>query len=172
MPHRIINILLIISALALAAPGQANKPNDRELPDQLSENETQAILKETAPKSHVEAALKISDARLASASKSADAHQYKAAIENVDVYASLIIYADRYTRKLPAAQAKDRSHCFKKIEQAIFKQSRNLEAIMRAAPFETRESVEEKVNEVKKIRLRALDDAVGGGKIINSSNRK
>ncbi len=170
MRRNAISILLTALSLAAVAAAQAKKVDDRALPDQLHENEAQTILKETSPKSHVEAALKVSDARLATALKSVEAQQYKTAVEDVDVYASLVIYADSYTRKLPAAQLKDRNACLKKIEQAIFKQSHNLDAIVREIPFELRESVEGKVNDVKKIRLRALDDALGGGKIINSSN--
>ncbi|MDQ3010771.1 MAG: hypothetical protein M3X11_08735, partial [Acidobacteriota bacterium] len=118
-----IFILLMTFALAPIAPGQV-KVDDRALPNQLSEAEVQTILKENNPKSHVEAALKLSDAHLARALKDTEAHQYKAAVDNVDVYASLVVYADGYTRKLPAAQIKDRNTCLKKIEQAIFKQSR------------------------------------------------
>jgi len=165
-------ILLTVFTLAPMAASQVKKADDRALPNQLSETEIQAILKETNPKSHVEAALKISDAHLASALKSVEAHQYKTAVDNVDVYASLIVYADGYARKLPAAQSKDRTNCLKKIEQAIFKQSRNLDFVAREVPFDLREPIEGRINEVKKIRLRALDDAVGGGKIINSSNEK
>ena len=167
-------IFIVLTAFALASivAGQAQKVDDRALPSQLSENEVQAILKETNPRSHVEVSLKSADARLAKAIKSAEAHEYKAAVEDVDLYASLVIYADGYTRKLPDSQNKDRSNCLKKIEQAIFKQSRNLEAVMREVPLDLREPVEDKISHVKKIRLRALDDAIGGGKIINSSNQK
>jgi uncharacterized hydantoinase/oxoprolinase family protein len=172
MKWNAIFILIMAFALASNVAGQTKKVDDRALPDQLRETEVQNILKETNPKSHVEAALKVSDARLATALKSAQANQYKAAVEDVDVYASLIIYADGYTRKLPDAQVKDRNNCLKKIEQAIFKQTHNLNAVMREMPFDLREPVEGKINDLKKIRLRALNDAIGGGKIINSSNQK
>ncbi|MEO6724708.1 MAG: hypothetical protein ABIP14_05350 [Blastocatellia bacterium] len=171
MKWNAIFILLMTLALTPIAAGQV-KVDDRALPIQLSETEVQTILKENNPKSHVEAALKLSDNHLAKALKSAEAHQYKAAVDDVDVYASLVIYADGYTRKLPAAQIKDRNTCLKKIEQAIFKQSRNLDLVMREVPFDFREPVEGKINELRKVRLRALDDAIGGGKIINSSNEK
>lgn len=159
-------------ALAATAVSQTKKVNDRALPDQLSEAEVQTILKESNPKSHVEVALKVSDAHLATALKSVESHQYKIAVEDVDIYASLVIYADNYARKLPATQIKERNTCLKKIEQAIFKQSHNLETIVQGVPFDLRELVEDKINDVKKVRLRALDDALGGGKIINSSNEK
>jgi len=161
---------LAVLALAAVAAGQAKKVDDRALPDQLREAEVQTILKEHSPKSHVEAALKVSDARLATALKSVEAHQYKAAVEDVDVYASLVLYADTYARKLPATQLKERNTCLKKIEQAIFKQSHALETIVQEVPFDVRDPVEGKINDVKKVRLRALDDALGGGKIVNSSN--
>jgi uncharacterized hydantoinase/oxoprolinase family protein len=172
MRWKAIFILLAVLTFATFAAGQAKKVDDRALPRQLSETEVQAILKHTNPKSHVEAALKVSDARLANALKSAQVNEFKAAVQDVDVFADLVIYADDYTRKIPDAQHKDRNHCLKKIEQTIFKQTRNLEFIAREVPFETREPVEEKINQVKKIRLRAVNDLLGGGKTIKTSDEK
>lgn len=172
MQYKTIFILLMVFAFASLAIGQARKADDRALPKQLSENEVQSILKQTEPKSHVEATLKISDGRMNNAIKNVQAGQYESAVEDVDVYASLIIYADDYTRKLPDSQSKDRTNCLKKIEQAIFKQSRNLDTVSRGIPFDYREPLVEKISQVKKIRLRALDDVIGGGKFIHSSNER
>ncbi|MFN0107575.1 MAG: hypothetical protein ACKVZH_01880 [Blastocatellia bacterium] len=186
MQSKTIFIVVTVFALALPASAigrergsarradtiQSKKADDRALPKQLSETEVQLILKETSPKSHVEASLKISDARLANAIKNASAEEYKTAVEEVDVYASLVIYANDYTRKLPDSQIKDRNNCLKKIEQAIFKQNRNLDIVSRDIPFDYREPVMEKISQVKKIRLRVLDDLLGGGKFINSSNER
>ncbi len=165
----IFNFLMVLS-LATLAIGQTKKADDRALPKQLNENEVQSILKQTEPKSHVEATLKISDGRLGNAIKNVQAGQYESAVEDVDVYASLIIYADDYTRKLPDTESKARTNCLKKIEQAIFRQSRNLDTASRGIPFDYREPLVEKINQVKKIRLRALDDVIGGGKFMHSSN--
>jgi len=170
MQSKTISILLLVFTLGSLATGQSNRPSDRDLPRQLSETEVQSILKQTNPKSHVETTLKLSDARLANAMKNIQANEFETAIADVDVYASLVIYANDYTRKIPDSQIKDRNHCLKKLEQAIFKQSRNLETVNRDVPFLYREPVIEKINEVKKIRLRALDDVLGGGKFMNSSN--
>ena len=172
MQYKTIFILLMIFALASLAIGQAKKADDRALPKQLSENEVQSIIKQTEPKSHVETTLKVSDVRIANALKNAQDGQFQTAVEDTDVYASLIIYADDYTRKLPDSSSKDRLNCLKKIEQAIFKQSRNLDAVTRGIPFDYREPLMEKINQVKKIRLRALDDLLGGGKFIHSSNER
>lgn len=165
-------MLLLVFTLVPLAVGQGKKPDDRALPRQLNENEVQSIIKQTNPKSHVETTLKVSDARLANALKNIQASEFETAIADVDVYASLVIYANDYTRKLPDSQIKDRNNCLKKIEQAIFKQTRNLETVNRDVPLLHRELVVEKINEVKKIRLRALDDLLGGGKFINSSNEQ
>ncbi|HMV50160.1 MAG TPA: hypothetical protein PKD31_20635, partial [Blastocatellia bacterium] len=73
MRWKAISILLVVLALATLSAGQTKKADDRALPRQLSEAEVQAIIKQTNPKSHVEAALKVSDARLASAMKNAQA---------------------------------------------------------------------------------------------------
>src|SRR5215475_6706638 len=72
------------------------------LPRELTETETQRILGEESPKPRVDATLKISDLRLASALKFVEENQYKSAVQDVDVYAALIVYADAYTRGLPA----------------------------------------------------------------------
>jgi hypothetical protein len=162
-------ILLLISALSVAQPRQVN---DRLLPEELTEAETQTILKEQKPKPHIEATLKVSDMRLSHAYDIVQEGKHKAAVQDVDVYASLIRYADSYTRKLPNSQIKDRNHCLKRIEQAIFKQTRTLDAVVRELPFDHREPTERLVNEVKKIRLRAINDLIGGGTIINSSNEQ
>ncbi|HEX9004566.1 MAG TPA: hypothetical protein VGB07_31930 [Blastocatellia bacterium] len=172
MKWKAIFILLAAFSLAAFAAGQTKKVDDRALPQLLSEAEVQTILKQTNPKPHVEAALKVSDARLASALKSVQANEFKAAVQDVDVFADLVIYADDYTRKLPDAQQKDRNHCLKKIEQTIFKQTRNLDFIAREVPYEDREPVEEKINQVKKIRLRAVNDLLGGGRAIKTSDQK
>jgi hypothetical protein len=139
------------------------------LPQELTETETQKILKENNPKPRVDATLKISDLRLASALKFAEESQYKSAAQDVDVYAALIVYADAYTRKLPDSKIKDRNNCLKKIEQAIFKQTRAVDAVLRQFPVDYREVAEPKIAEIKQIRLRAVNDLLGGGNTIKSS---
>jgi len=167
--------ILILSLSLFAFDSQSPQlkmHGDRQaeaLPRELTETETQKILGEESPKPRVEATLKISDLRLASALKFVEESQYKSAAQDVDVYAALIVYADAYTRKLPSSQTKDRSNCLKKIEQAIFKQTRTVDAVLRQFPVDYREEVGPKINEVKKIRLRAVDDLLGGGNIIKTS---
>jgi hypothetical protein len=152
---------------------QLKMPGERQadsLPRELTETETQKILREDSPKPHVDATLKVSDTRLASALKLVEEDQYKSATQDVDVYAALIVYADAYTRKLPASQIKDRNSCLKKIEQAIFKQSRTVDAVLRQFPVDYREGVETKIDQVKKIRLRAINDLLGDGRVIKTSD--
>jgi hypothetical protein len=139
------------------------------LPRDLTETETQKILKEEIPRPRVDATLKVSDLRLASALKFVEESQYKSAAQDVDVYAALIAYADDYARKLPASQIKDRNNCLKRIEQAIFKQTRTVDAVLRQFPVNYREGVEPKIDQVKKIRLRAVNDLLGGGNMIKTS---
>jgi hypothetical protein len=140
------------------------------LPDGLSETEEQMILREQSPKPHVEKALKVAETRVTSALKLAQQSRYNPAAQEVDVFSSLIVYADAYTRRLPNNQSKDRNHCLKRIEQTVFKQTRTIEAIMRELPVEAREALEPGISEVKKIRLRAINDLLGGGRVMNSSN--
>jgi hypothetical protein len=152
---------------------QLRMPGERQsdaLPRELTETETQKILKEKNPKPRIDVTLKISDMRLASALKFAEESQYKSAVQDVDAYAALIVYADAYTRKLPSSRNKDRNNCLKKIEQAIFKQTRTVDAVMRQFPVDYREEVGPKIAEVKQIRLRAVNDLLGGGKTIKTSD--
>ena len=168
---------MLILLLGFITSGQQTPhlkmPGERQpdaLPRELSEIETQKILRENAPKPRIDTTLKVSDTRLASALKFVEESQYKSAAQDVDVYAALIVYADAYTRKLPTSQTKDRNECLKKIEQAIFKQTRTVDAVLRQFPVEYREGVEPKIDQVKKIRLRAINDVLGGGEVIKTSD--
>jgi len=170
---------ILILSLSFIAFGQQTPqlrtPGERQsdsLPQELTEAETQTILRERNPKPHVDATLKVSDARLASAFSLVDQSQYKSAAQDVDVYAALIIYADAYTRKLPDSKIKDRNHCLKKVELAILKQSRLVEAVMREFPADYRDTFDTKIDQVKKIRLRAINDLLGDGKIIKTSDEQ
>lgn len=168
----ILILLLTFIAFSQQTP-QLKMPGERQadsLPQELTETETQTILKERNPKPHVDATLKISNARLASALRSAGENRYRSAAQDVDVYAGLIVYADAYSRKLPDSQFKDRSACLKKIEQAIFKQSRTVDSVLRQFSVDYRETVETKIDQVKKIRLRAINDLLGDGRVIKTSD--
>jgi hypothetical protein len=150
--------------------GQLQGQLSGQLPGMLSEMEKQSILKEQDPKPHVESALKVAEARIKNAFQLAQENQIREAAQDLYAYLALIVYADTYARKALASKNKDRNQCLKKIEQAIFKQSRNMESVTRAMPLESREAVEPQIGEVKKIRLRAINDLLGGGQVINSSN--
>ncbi len=167
-----ILILLLSFITSDRQTPQLKMPGERQadsLPRELTETETQKILREDSPKPHVDATLKVSDARLASALKLVEENQYKSATQDVDIYAALIVYADAYTRKLPASRIKDRNSCLKKIEQAIFKQSRTVASVLRQFPVDYRDGVETKIDQVKKIRLRAINDLLGDGRVIKTS---
>jgi len=161
-------ILILLLGIALGCVQQ--QADDPSLPELLSETEKQTILKERNPKPHVEAALRVAEVRIKSASLLTQENQFQNATQDLGVFLTLVIYADTYTRRLPADKHKDRNHCLERIEQAIFRQTRNLEAASRALPLESREAVESQIGEVKKIRLRAINDLLGGGQVINSSN--
>src|SRR5262245_9311103 len=174
MPMMWKPILILLLSVITSDPQtpQLKMPGERQpdvLPRELTETETQKILRENAPKPRVDATLKVSDTRLTSALKFVEESQYKSAAQDVDVYAALIVYADAYTRKLPASQTKDRNECLKKIEQAIFKQTRTVDAVLRQFPVDNREGAEPKIDQVKKIRLRAVNDLLGDGWVIKTS---
>jgi len=168
-------ILILLLSIVTFDPQtpQLKMPGERQpdaLPRELSEAETQKILRENNPKPRVDVTLKVSDTRLASALKFVEENQYKSAAQDVDVYAALIVYADAYTRKLAPSQIKDRNDCLKKIEQSIFKHSRTVDAVLREFPADYREGAEPKIDQVKKIRLRALNDLLGDGRMIKTSD--
>src|SRR5499433_1747649 len=174
MPMMWKPILILLLSVIMSDPQtpQLKMPGERQpdaLPRDLTETETQKILREDSPRPRVDATLKASDLRLASALKFVEENQYKSAAQDVDVYAALIVYADAYTRKLPPSQIKDRDSCLKKIEQAIFKQTRAVDDVLRQFPVDYREGVETKIDQVKKIRLRAVNDLLGGGRVIKTS---
>jgi hypothetical protein len=168
----ILILLLNLIAFDLQTP-QLKIPGERRsdsLPSELTETETHTILKERSPKPHIEATLKVSDTRLDSALRLAEQRQYKSASQDVDIYADLIVYADAYTNKLPGSKINDRNFCLKKIEQTIFKQSRTADALLRELPVDYREPAQVKIDQVKKVRLRALNELLGGGQVIKSTD--
>ncbi len=137
-----------------------------KLPDNLTEAESRSILKERSGKPHVEAAIKVSEARLQNAVKLAEADQAEEAARELNINVALFSYADAYARQLPPNEQKERNKCLKEIEQAIFKQQRLFEAARRELPFNYREQSDELVETLKRIRLRAINDLLGGGTII------
>jgi hypothetical protein len=163
-------MLLVGVVLGCAEPQIGDPSTAGQLPGMLSEIEKQSILRERDPKPHVESALKVAEARIKSAFQLAQENQLRAAAQDLDAFLGLIVYTDTYARNALASKNKDRNHCLKRIEQAVFKQSRNLESITRELPLESREAVESQIDEVKKIRLRAINDLLGRGQVINSSN--
>jgi hypothetical protein len=169
-----IFILIVGVVLGYAGPQVGGQSLPGQLPEilpgMLRDVEKQAILKEQDPKPHVESALKIAEARIKNAFQLSQDGQMGAAAQDMDAFLALIVYADTYTRKTLASKNKDRNHCLKRIEQAVFKQSRNLDSITRALPIESREAAETQIAEVKKIRLRAINDLLGQGQVINSPN--
>lgn len=169
MTPKPIFILFLSSILGFAQPQVGDPSLPGRLPVMLSEMEKQLILKEQNPKPHVESALKVAEARIKNAFQLAQESRSQLAAQDLDAFLALIVYADTYARKSLALKNKDRNHCLKRIEQAIFKQSRNMESITRALPLESRDTVESQVGEVKKIRLRAINDLLGGGQVIDSS---
>jgi hypothetical protein len=162
--------LLVGVVLGYAEPQVGDPSFAGQLPGMLNEMEKQSILKERNPKPHVESALKIAEARIKNALLLMQESQMRAATQDLDAFLALVVYADTYARKSLTSKVKDRNHCLKRIEQAVFKQSRNLDSITRALPLESREAAEAQIGEVKKIRLRAINDLLGQGPVINSPN--
>lgn len=160
----------IILLLLILPPAQPIQPEGQDLPEDLNESEIRSITKEQNPKSHVDATLKISRQRIDLAYQMIGAENFQAAALNLDTYSALIRYADDYTRQISGNKLKDRNACLKKIEQSIFKNTRTVDAIQRGLPFDYREKTATAVEEIKKIRLRAINDLLGGGKAFDTDN--
>lgn len=156
-----------IGGASLGAPVWTSVQADAfKLPANLTEVETKLILKEQAPKSHVMAVIQVATQRLSTAAKLSESGGFEATLQALNVYADLYEYADAYARRLPESAKKDRAKCLKEIEQAIFKQNRPFEAVRRELPLEYRETTDPLVEDLKRIRLRALNDVIGGGTFI------
>src|SRR5262245_50464386 len=88
-------ILILLLGFITSTPQtpQLKMPGERQpdaLPRELSETETQKILRENTPRPRVDVTLKVSDTRLASAPKFVEESQYKFAAQDVDVYAAVL----------------------------------------------------------------------------------
>jgi hypothetical protein len=168
---RSFTLLLVISAMGAAVASQSLAPQSStpRLPDTLSENETQLILKEGKPKSHVDATFKVGEARLTQALRLARDSQYPESAQNLDLYEDLVIYADAYARRATRERTKERTQTLKLIEQRIFRQSSALDSLARELPSTYSEISDRVVSTVKRVRLRALDEAIGSGDMLKSS---
>lgn len=163
---RPISVLLLLLAFEVAL---AQQPGVR-LPTDLSEEETHQIVREGKAKSHVEAAFKVSTAKLTQALEFARGSKYQESAQSLDVYAELIVYADSYARRSTSERSKDRQSCLKTIEQQIFKQNTTLDSVVRELPAGYQDTGDRVTSTVRRIRLRAVDDLLGGGAFLKSSN--
>ena len=142
----------------------AQTPEAPKLPAGLTDAETQLIRKDANPKGHVEAVVRVAEARLASAFKQATDNS-DAALKDLELYGALMTYGDGQARQLNLP-VKERNKILKVLEQSIFKQQRNLEGTRQQLPVEAREQTEKLVEAMKRIRLSAINDVLGNGNTI------
>ena len=147
-------------------PTRGSQPPGPILPATLTPLEAGTIERHQSPKSRVEECLKVASIRLVSAVDNAGKGLYQAAAEQIVVYAALIRYADQVTRGIPSQKRNDRESCLKKVEQAIFRQGPRLDAIAREMPIDYRDSAVTLLEQVKRTRLQAINDLLGGGSAI------
>ncbi|NBO63393.1 MAG: hypothetical protein EBU88_00820 [Acidobacteria bacterium] len=136
------------------------------IPAGLTPPEVNSIQRHRNPKSMVAEALKIAELRLINVLDNARNGRYKLAVDELAVYAALVSYADGVTRAIPSQKRSDREGCLKRIEQALFRQSPRLENVTRELPFDLRDPAASVADLVKRIRLRAINDLLGGGSAI------
>jgi hypothetical protein len=137
-----------------------------KLPAGLSDGETQQLRKEQNPKGHIEAVLRLAEARLLQAFKQVSDTDVDETVKRLQVYGALLNYADEHARTLPAPAVKERNKLLKLVEQAIFKLQRTLEGTRQELPLEQRDATESIVANLQRIRRRALNDILGNGEII------
>jgi len=163
---RPISLLLLLLACEISF---AQQPGVR-LPTELNEEESQQISREGKAKSHVEAAFRVSIARLTQALEFARGSQYRESAQNLDLYVGLVTYADSYARRNTQQGSKDRGSILKVIEQRIFRQMQALDTVVRELPYDYREQGDKALKDVKLIRTRALDEHLGGGGFLKSAS--
>lgn len=158
-------VMLIRMDLALLPlpPWQERQPDP---PASLTAAESAEITRQKSPKGRVEAALKVAGLRVGQALLLSQRSEYPAATQQLETFASLIGYADGVTRAIPVEKRNDRENCLKKIEQTIFRQLPRVESIIRDLPLESREASAPFAEQVKRVRLQAINDLLGGGAAI------
>jgi hypothetical protein len=158
-----VALLLICAAASGRAGGQESTLS---WPTGLTDKEVATLQRASAPRAHVEAVLKISALRMEAALSLARQNRYPEAQEQLSLFISLVEYADRHTRALPPTRRKDRDHNLKRLEQAIFRQNNPLDTLLAELPYQLREESQPAVNTVRRIRLQAINDLLGGGRAI------
>ena len=158
-------VMLIRMDLAILTlpPWQMVQP---ELPGGLTATESAELIRQKAPKGRIDAALKFAVLRVGRALILSQQSQYQGAKDELELYANLVIYADGVTRAIAVEKRNDRDSGLKKIEQTIFRQSPRFEAIIRELPLEYREACAPFAERLKRVRLQAINDVLGGGAAI------
>lgn len=156
----------IITVASLAMPPLLHQDEGPPLPASLTDQESAAIRRERGAKSRVEVTLRLAETRLGAGLTHSQQSQHQLATQQLIVYTALLTFADQAARAVPAARLKDRDQSLKRIEQAIFRQNPRLEAIIRELPFDYREASLPLVEQVRRIRLQAINDLLGGGAAI------
>ena len=150
-------------AILSQPPWQTVQP---EPPGGLTAIESAELTRQKSPKGRVDAALKLAVLRVGRALNLSQQSQFQGAKEELELFANLVIYADGITRAIPVEKRNDRDNCLKKIEQTIFRQSPRFESIIREFPLEYREASAPFTERVKRVRLQAINDLLGGGAAI------
>ncbi len=152
-------------ALPLIQPG-GQPEGQADVPVGLTTTESETISRQKSPKGRVEAALKLAALRIGNGLMLSQQSQYQSAAQQLETFANLLSYADGIARSIPNEKRNDRETCLKKIEQTIFRQTPRFESIIRDLPLEYQESNAPFAERVKRIRLQAINDLLGGGAAI------
>lgn len=130
------------------------------LPAGLSETERQMLQKETNPKDHLDACLKIGLNRLATAAESIKQERYETAAQALRVYTGLLDYTHGYTQQTP--KDKVRRQMLHKLETTLRQQLPLLEWMVNGLPECHEDCARQALNRAKSIRRESLNAYFGG----------
>ncbi|MCS7078537.1 MAG: hypothetical protein NZ585_00600 [Chloracidobacterium sp.] len=157
--RRILSFWLWIVALGLSVWADEAGQTLAALPAGLSEAEQQALQKATDPKSHLEACLKISAARLTTAAEAVKRANFDAAAQSLRVYTGLINYTHSYTQQ--TAKEKTRRQMLRKLETTLRQQLPLLEWLVNSLPDYQEGCARQALNRAKTIRRESLNAFFG-----------
>lgn len=157
--RRLLSLWLWATALGLGVWAEETARTDGALPAELSPTERQTLQKETDPKGHFDACLKIGVARLATATEAVKREHFDAAAQSLRVYTRVMEYMHGCTRH--AAKEKVRRQMLRKLETTLRQQLPLLEWMVNTMPERHEDCARRALQRAKTIRRDSLNAFFG-----------
>ncbi|MGQ9896995.1 MAG: hypothetical protein ACUVR8_05505 [Acidobacteriota bacterium] len=138
------------------------------LPSGLSETERQTLQKETNPKNHLNACLKISLSRLTIAAEAVKQERYETAVQALRVYTGLLDYTHGYSQQM--VKEKVRQQLLHKLEVSLRQQLPLLEWMVNSVPECHENCTRQALDRARTIRRQSLN-AYFGGEFLKAGDR-